>query len=424
MSRRSHPQDAASARVFRGWRVVAGVFCLMAIASGLGFYNASVYLEVVVAERGIPIAAASGASATFFVAFGLAGLPISRWIADRDPRPVIVGGAVLGGAALLGLGAAWETWQLFVVFATLGVAFAGISFVPGTVLLNRWFARRRALALTLGTTGLSIGGIAITPASAGAIERTDLATVAPWLALTWTAGTLLVVLALIRPFPGRFGLQPDGDAPPDPDLPVVKAEELSAAQIYRTRTFRWLTAGVTLLMLSQVGALAHLYGIGVDRADSATAALAVSTVAASSVVGRFLGVLVLRRLDAMVFTVLLAGLQVVSMGLLALDAGRPGLLLATAIFGLSVGNLLVLIPVVLVEAFGLGPYARIFAMNQLIGTLGIATGPILFGALRDAFGSYTPGAAAASGVSLVATGLLVLALRARTREQLSARATS
>lgn len=54
-------------RVFRGWAVVAGVFSLMAIASGLGLYNASAYLEVVVSERGIPIAAASGASATFSV---------------------------------------------------------------------------------------------------------------------------------------------------------------------------------------------------------------------------------------------------------------------------------------------------------------------------------------------------------------------
>lgn len=403
-------------RVFRGWRVVAGVFCLMAIASGLGFYNASVYLEVVVAERGMPIAAASGASATFFVSFGLAGLPISRWIAERDPRPVILAGAVLGGIALLGLGAAWRVWQLFVVFAVLGISFAGISFVPGTVLVNRWFERRRALALTLATTGLSIGGIAITPASAGAIERAGLAAVTPWLATTWTVGVVVVVLVAIRPWPARFGLRPDGDAPAA--APTAAVVELTAVQVYRTRTFRWLTAGVTLLMLSQVGALAHLYGIGVDRADQATAALAVSTVAGSSVVGRFLGVLVLRHLDAMVFTVVLAGLQVASMALLALDAGRPGLLLATAVFGLSVGNLLVLVPVVLVETFGLAPYAQIFAMNQLLGTLGIAAGPVLFGTLREATGSYTPAAAAASGVSLLATGLLAVTLRARGHERL------
>lgn len=407
--------------LFRGWLVVAGVFCLMAIAAGLGFYNASVYVEVLVAERGVPVAIASAGSATFFVAFGLVGLPVSRWIAERDPRPVMLGGAVVGGLALLWLGAASGTWEIFGVFGLLGVAFCGISFVPGTLLVNRWFERHRALALTLATTGLSVGGIAITPASAGAIERADLAAVTPWLALIWTLGASLVVLVAIRPWPRALGLAPDG-APPGadrgatPESEAVAVGTLSPAQVYRSATFRWLTGGVTLLMLSQVGAMAHLYGIGVTRVDHATASLAVSTVATSSVVGRFAGIWVLRHLDALHFMVLLAGLQIGSMAVLAVDAGRPGLLLATSVFGLSVGNLLILVPVVLVESFGIAPYARIYAMNQFLGALGVAAGPVLFGGMRDLFGDYTAGAAAACGASLLATSLLVGAVRARRRE--------
>lgn len=404
--------------MFRGWVVVAGVFCLMAIAAGLGFYNASVYVEVLIAERDVPVAVASAGSATFFVAFGLVGLPISRWIAERDPRPVMFGGAVVGGLALLWLGAADSTWEIFAVFATLGVGFCGISFVPGTVLVNRWFERHRALGLTLATSGLSIGGIAVTPVSAGAIERLGLAEVTPWLALVWTAGATLVILVAIRPWPERLGLQPDGGPAPEGTEAVepVGVGTMTPSQVYRSATFRWLTGGVTLLMLSQVGAMAHIYGIGVTRVDAATASLAVSTVATSSVVGRFLGIWVLRHLDALHFTVLLAALQVVSMGLLSVDAGRPGLLLAVSVFGLSVGNLLILVPVVLVETFGIAPYARIYAMNQFLGTLGVAAGPVLFGAMRDAFGNYTPGAAAASGVSLLATTLLVRSLKSRHRE--------
>lgn len=404
--------------MFRGWAVIAGVCALMAIASGLGFYNASVYLEAIVVERGIPISVGSWASATFFVLFGLAGLPISRWIADRDPRPVILAGGVLGGLALLGLGAAVRAWQLFAVFAALGVAFSAISFVPGTVLVNRWFIRRRTLALALATTGLSIGGIVITPASAAAIERTDLGQVAPWLAATWALGVVLVVAIAIRPWPESLGLAPDGDAVSSEPAPPVAG--LTPGAVYRTATYRLLTLGVTLLMLSQVGALAHLYGIGVDRADPATAATAVSTVAFSSVVGRMLGIWILQHLESLWFTISLAGLQVVSMGLLAVEGGRPGLLLATAIFGLSVGNLLVVVPIVLVESFGMQPYARIYAVNQLIGALGVASGPILFGMLREALGTYGPGAAAAAGLSLVAAIVLLTARRLRTREGLPA----
>ncbi len=400
--------------MFPGWRVVGGVFGLMAIACGLGFYNASVYLQVMVADRGISVVAASGASATFFVTFGLAGVPISRWLTGRDPRPVILAGGVVGGVALLGLTAATAAPQLYVSFAVFGLAFAAVSFVPGTTLVTRWFVRRRALALTIATTGLSVGGIVITPLSASAIERSGLEVVGPWLALGWTVGILLVTWVAIRPSPQAVGLEPDGD--PRPEHGAVPVTGMAPGAAYRTRTFRYLTAGVSLMMLTQIGALAHLYPIGVERADAATGALAVTTVAVASIVGRFAGVWVLRHLDALRFMTLLGVFQALAMGLLAVDAGAMGVLVAVAVFGLAVGNLLVLIPVVIVESFGGAHYPSIYAMIQLVSTVGIATGPILLGAARQASGGYGAGALAAAAVSLVSAAVLVAASRARQRE--------
>lgn len=400
--------------MFPGWRVVGGVFGLMAIACGLGFYNASVYLQVMVADRGISVVAASGASATFFVTFGLAGVPISRWLTGRDPRPVILAGGVVGGVALLGLTSATAAPQLYASFAVFGLAFAAVSFVPGTTLVTRWFVRRRALALTVATTGLSVGGIVITPLSASAIERSGLEVVGPWLALGWTVGIWLVTWAAIRPSPQAVGLEPDGD--PRPEDGAVPVTGMAPGAAYRTRTFRYLTAGASLMMLTQIGALAHLYPIGVERADAATGALAVTTVAVASIVGRFAGVWVLRHLDALRFMTLLGVFQALAMGLLAVEAGAVGVLVAVAVFGLAVGNLLVLIPVVIVESFGGAHYPSIYAMIQLVSTVGIAAGPILFGAARQASGGYGAGALAAAVVSLVSAAVLVAASRARQRE--------
>jgi MFS family permease len=414
------PEATASPpRFVRGWGVVAGVFLLLALASGLGFYNASVYLQAAVAERGISIAVASGASATFFVAAGLAGLPISRLLDARDPRVVILGGGVVGAAALLVLGAAQGALGLYVGFALFGVGFAAIAFVPGTTLVNRWFARRRTLALTLATTGLSVGGIVLTPASARAIETSGLDVVAPWLALVWFLGVTIVTLVAIRPSPDRYGFGPDGDAPVPLSREVVSTD-VSPRDAYRTKTFRWLAVGLTLMLLTQVGTLSHLYPIGEQRVGAGTAALAVSVTAGASVVGRFLGLWVLRHLDALRFAIVLGATQVVALSMLAPELGAVGLLLAVALFGITVGNLLVLIPVVIVETFGTDSYPRIYASIQLVTTLGIATGPLVIGALRQALGTYAPGALAAAGVSLVAISLLSLAERARVREGLLA----
>ncbi|MEZ5343903.1 MAG: hypothetical protein R2706_21420, partial [Acidimicrobiales bacterium] len=52
-------------------------------------------------------------------------------------------------------------------------------------------------------------------------------------------------------------------------------------------------------------------------------------------------------------------------------------------FGLSVGNLLMLQPLLVAEAFGVKEYSRVYSLTQLIGTLGVAGGPFLLGAIHD-----------------------------------------
>lgn len=395
---------------------MAGVFCLLAIASGLGFYNASVYLEAVVSERSIGVTVASGASAAFFVTFGLAGLPISRWLAVHDPRRVILAGGVLGGAALLGLGVATTTWQLYLAFTTFGLAFAAVSFVPGTTLVTRWFVRRRALALVVATSGLSVGGIVLTPATARAIEGSSLSAVTPTLALIWFVGVTLVTVVTIRPSPGALGLRPDGDPHPVEEPPPERG--LTASAAFRTRTFWALTVGVTTLLLTQIGVLAHLYPLVLLRTDPAAASLAVSLVAGASIGGRFVGAWLLSRIDALRFAAALAVVQMVAVGGLALDLGWTGLVVATVAFGVTVGNLIVLIPLVIVDSFGPAHYPRIYATTQLVSTLGIASGPLLLGAARDLTGSYAAGAWAAAGLTLAATATLAATVRIRATEDL------
>jgi MFS family permease len=48
-----------------------------------------------------------------------------------------------------------------------------------------------------------------------------------------------------------------------------------------------------------------------------------------------------------------------------------------------VGNLLMLQPLLLAEAFGVREYAKVYSSSQLVTTLGVAGGPILLGYLDD-----------------------------------------
>ncbi len=160
---------------FPGWWVVAGCFIVLTVSSGLGFYGLAVYLNAFSNEKGWPLSTISLATTMFFVVGGFVGVLVARWIARWDVRFVIVGGAVVGGVALAGLGRVEEQWQLFVVYAVFACGWAAAGLVPATTVVTRWFHTRRSVALSVASTGLSAGGILITPFAKQLLDTQGLA---------------------------------------------------------------------------------------------------------------------------------------------------------------------------------------------------------------------------------------------------------
>ena len=100
--------------------------------------------------------------------------------------------------------------------------------------------------------------------------------------------------------------------------------------------------------------------------------------------------------------------QAVSLALLAVLDGTVPLLVATVAFGLTVGNLLMLHPLLLAERFGVRDYGCIYSRSQLVATLGVATGPAFIGGLHDTVGGYGVAFVVAGGASLAAAAVLAL----------------
>src|SRR5262245_19961262 len=97
---------------FPGWYVVTASFVILLTSSGLGFYGLAAYLIAFSKERGWKVSSISLATTMFFLVGSVVGVGVSRVIAKRDMRHVIVFGGVLGAVALGALGHAREKWQL------------------------------------------------------------------------------------------------------------------------------------------------------------------------------------------------------------------------------------------------------------------------------------------------------------------------
>jgi predicted MFS family arabinose efflux permease len=217
-----------------------------------------------------------------------------------------------------------------------------------------------------------------------------------------------VTALLLRPDPAALGLRPDGD--PEPltvEGPAPPARGQPYAQVVRSRLYRSITLAWMLALLAQVGGIAHLVPLVDGRVDAATAALAVSVLAASSMMGRLAGGWLFSRVALRPACLGWMALQAGGLAALALLDGRTALLASASLLGLSVGNVLLLQPVVLADVFGVRDYPRIFATSQLVSTVGVAGGPYLIGVLRDATDGYRAAYLVASGISLVAAAVIL-----------------
>jgi MFS family permease len=405
LATRQAPADvrpAPTGRVFYGWILVGAVFFVLIVSSGLGFYNASVILAAATDELDASVGAVSGATGLFFAVSGLTGFAFSKRLDSTDIRWFYVAGGAIGALALLSLRFVDTVALLYVFFALFGVGFALAGLVPSTTLVTRWFHRRRSVALSIASTGLSMGGIVLTPVSAWLIHDRGLAGASVWLALFWVVGIVPIALLFLRSRPAEKGLGPDGDPPVQLATAAAAAtaatatpatastevpldEGLEFAEARRTRFFIALCFAYALVFLGQVGAIAQLFNMVRERTDVATASTSLSVLALTSVIARLIGGAVVIRVPTKPFTAFLAVVQAGGLVLLALAGSSFTLIASAAVFGISIGNLLMLQPLLLAEAFGVRNYGRIYSFNQLFGTIGVAGGPFLLGVLRDSY---------------------------------------
>ena len=400
---------------FPGWWVVTGCFLVLLVNSGLAFYGLAVYLNAFSNEKGWSLGTISFGTTIFFIVGGAAGMWAAKLIARYDVRYVLVGGAVIAGGSLALLGQVQTQWQMFLVYAVFALGYAGAGLVPATTVVTRWFHAKRAVALSVASTGLSVGGIVITPFAKRFIDEYGRAATTPWLGLFLVVTVVPVSWFLVRPDPEAEGWAPDGIrravGEVAPSLTGLPFNEAVATKFYKA-----VTIGYIFGLGSQVGGIQQLVKLVEERTDPATARFAVTALAATSVVARLVGGRVVQLMPMMRFTVVIAAVQ--CFALLGLAFFETTLLIFAAIilFGLTIGNLLMMQPLLIAERFGVRDYPRIYSRSQFIGILGVAGGPLLLGWLYDVSGSYRVPYVVAAGCCAVGVAILAVAGPAHTQE--------
>jgi MFS family permease len=246
-----------------------GVSCaIRLLGGGLHAYGFTIFFLPVTQELGLTRAATSLVFSLARAEGAIQG-PLAGYCIDRfGPRPVMALAALLAGIGyMLFAGVNSYLTFLIVYMGVISLSYQA-GFMDATMAVaNNWFIRKRALAMSITSGSIALGGTLFTPLLAYAVHTSG------WRTASFAAGVAFLVMGVplaltVRRSPESMGLLPDGEPLPETGTrqsAMDEAREFPLRAALRTHQF-WLIAMATSLRVVCASAvLVHFVPILVWR---------------------------------------------------------------------------------------------------------------------------------------------------------------
>jgi MFS family permease len=384
------------ADLYIGWRMI-GVSCaIRVLGGGLHAYGLSVFFLPVTQELGLTRTATSLVFSLARAQGAIEG-PIAGYCIDRfGPRPVITIAVALAGIGYLLLAGVHSYAMLLIVYMGIISLSYQAGFMDATMAVaNTWFIRKRALAMSITSGSIALGGALLTPLLAYAVHTLGWRTASIGSGIAFLLAGIPLSL-LIHRSPESIGLLPDG-APVDVQRgegiiegarQSTRQSEYTLRETLRTPQFWLLTFATSFRAICSSAVLVHFVPIMVWKGYSEPQGAFYLGVIA------FCGMpthLLIGWLGDRVYKPrLMAGFMVLgSLSVYLLFNGTQAwqLWLAVLLFSVFEG----LFPVTWAtvgDFFGRKNFAKIRGSMSFLYTWGSVLGPVIAGSIYDRTNSY------------------------------------
>ncbi|MBI5968268.1 MAG: MFS transporter [Deltaproteobacteria bacterium] len=271
---------------FYGWIIVATCF-VAATSYGL-FYTFGVFFKSLQAEFGWGRALTGSVHSLHLVIYAISTFYFGRLTDRYGPKRALSLGAIFIGIGLSLCSQIHSIWQLylFYVIASLG---SGVTVSLPNATVQKWFFKKRGLALGLVTAGVGAGTLLLAPLSHYLITSFGWRSAYVIIGIFYWGLLTLNALAMVE-HPEKKGLKPYGweEKTSQEDLSAPKGiQDWPAREAIKTKTFLLITFIYFFTNLPIHMVMIHIVPYATDLGISKTfAASALGLIGGISIFGR------------------------------------------------------------------------------------------------------------------------------------------
>jgi sugar phosphate permease len=400
-------------KIFYGWWVLAGVFLVYFASNGILINTLPLFYPELIREFGWNEEQVTRPAAILFVISAILS-PLFGALMDRYSARVIMFLSVSAAvAALAAYPFVTSLGQLVVIYVLFAFGLSGGGLVPTMLILTRWFARYRGVAVGIVLMASSLGGALFplmareTLVQSGWREAIALITI--------IGGILMIapVILLIRNYPRNKGLAPDGGGASSTakQKPMPVAYEGTLVDAMRTPMFYLVAFATGTLWFCIVGTLQHQsiflgQDIGLDRA---TLPVVFSVFFWAAIVGKLsFGWLSDFFPKANIMLVAILTLTVGLGVLYTVDAHDTTPVYAYAlIYGVGYSGAFTMVQLMIAEVYAGPSYGKILGTFAFVDTMAGGLGTRVLGDIRVNTDSYLPAFILMIGLCIAAAVCIV-----------------
>ena len=389
--------------MFYGWKLAGLALLVIGLASGPVWSGVGVWVKALEMHFGWSRAQLTGAFSLAQLEGSILG-PLLGYLIDRlGPRRMVFIGLVITGLGFVLFSRTNNLLTFYVSYGLIMLGTAAGSWLPLMTVVNRWFIRKRGLAMAVAAEGSPLGGLLLLPVLAWAVTPSHFgwSTTALWIGMVFLA-LAFPISRFIRERPEGYGERADGDPSPNASMSQIEVvrtpprdigsrdqPDFTAGQAIRTSAFWLITFGHAFSSMLFATLTVHLVPMLTDQGLSLQSSANVfSAMMGVAAVFQLIGGYVGDRMETRVAIAAFGFIQAAGFTVAVFTESMPMAILFAVLFGAGFGGRNPLTVAIRAEYFGPNAFATITGISSAPMYLFMLAAPLFAAFIFDTQGSY------------------------------------